>query len=299
MNLIDAHCHLEPHDFPDIEAVIARARAAGLVHAVVVGQFQAPGDFGKALEVAAAHPDFFTPTMGIHPHEAQRATEADFAWLEATCAAPQVKAVGEAGLDYYYNRSPAEVQRTVFARQAALAARLGKALVVHVREAHEECADILRAEKLQLGVIHCFTGDLTAARRYLDLGFHISLSGIVTYKKTEALQEAVQFTPLDRLMVETDSPFLAPMPFRGKKKRARLGRRDRETSRRAQRRLPRGCGARNHCQRHARLRPGSYSVTDGSRDPVPEPTDLPSRPSTCAINLSHAGPIPFGGKVSV
>jgi len=217
MILIDAHCHLEPKDFAEPAEVIARARAAGLVHAIVVGQFHAPGDFGQALAVAAEHPDFLSPTLGIHPHDVARATEADFQFVERSCAQPNVVAVGEAGLDYYYDHSPREAQREGFARQGALAKRLGKPLVVHVRDAHADCLELLRAEGVERGVIHCFTGDLAAARGYLDQGFAISLSGIVTYKKTEALQEAVRFVPLDRLMVETDSPFLAPIPFRGKK----------------------------------------------------------------------------------
>jgi TatD DNase family protein len=217
MILIDAHCHLERADFAQAEEVIARARESGVVHAIVVGQFQAPGDFGNALALASAHSDFLTPTMGIHPHEAARATEEDFRALEEMCGRPEVKAVGEAGLDYYYDRSPRDVQQQVFRRQCQLAKQLGKPLVVHVRDAHEECHDILRSEQMDRGMIHCFTGDTAAARRYLDLGFHLSISGVVTYKKTEALQDAVKFAPLERLMVETDSPFLSPVPYRGKK----------------------------------------------------------------------------------
>jgi TatD DNase family protein len=217
MRLIDAHCHLERADEAEVRSVLERARAAGIVHAVVVGQFQEPGDWGNALELAAAHPDFLSPTMGIHPHDAAKATEEDFATLERTCARPEVRAVGEAGLDYYYDHSPRDVQARMFRRQCALARQLDKPLVVHVRDAHEDCEAILKEEGLHRGVIHCFTGDTTAARRYLDLGFHLSLSGVVTYKKTEALQDAVRFAPLDRLMVETDSPFLAPVPHRGRK----------------------------------------------------------------------------------
>ncbi len=216
MILIDSHCHLEPKSFPEAGEAIDRARANGVVHAVVVGQFHAPGDFGHALEVARAHRDFLTPTMGIHPHDAAAATEADWSALEAFCALPEVHAVGEAGLDFYYDHSPREIQGVAFRRQCQLAKRLQKPLVVHVRDAHPECIEILKSEGIRDGMIHCFTGDTDHARAYLDLGFHLSISGVVTYKKTEALQAAVQFAPLERLMVETDSPFLAPLPWRGK-----------------------------------------------------------------------------------
>ncbi|MEW5740737.1 MAG: TatD family hydrolase [Myxococcota bacterium] len=216
MILVDAHCHLEPKDFPVTAEVIARAKAVGVVHAVVVGLLQKPGDFGHALEAARAHPDFLTPTMGIHPHDAAAATPADWDTLETLVALPEVCAVGEAGLDYFYDHSPRDVQAESLRRQCALARKVNKPLVVHVRDAHEECAAILAAEGVSRGMIHCFTGDTDAARRYLDLGFHLSISGVVTYKKTEPLQAAVAFAPLDRLMVETDSPYLSPVPHRGK-----------------------------------------------------------------------------------
>lgn len=217
MILIDAHCHLEPHDYPNPEEVIARGRAQGLVHAVVIGQLQRDGDFGAAVELARRFPDFFTATLGIHPHEASRATPEKRAELERVCASDAVVAVGEAGLDFFYNHSPRAEQEEVFRWQCVLARNLKKPLVVHVRDAHRECLDILRQEKVDRGVIHCFSGDTEAARGYLELGFQLSISGMVTYKKSEALQEAVRFAPLERLMVETDSPYLAPIPHRGKK----------------------------------------------------------------------------------
>jgi len=216
VRLVDAHCHLEPDDFPDVDTVLVRAEAAGVVRAVVVGQFQGPGDWGHALAVVSARPAQLVATLGIHPHEAARATADDWAELERLCATPLVAAVGEAGLDYYYDRSPRAEQARVFGAQAALAKSLRKPLVVHVRDAHADCASILAAEGSGHGVIHCFTGDVAAARSYLDLGFHLSVSGVVTYKKTEALADAVRFAPLERLMVETDSPYLAPVPHRGK-----------------------------------------------------------------------------------
>ena len=216
MKLIDAHCHLEKKDFPVTDEVIARARAAGVVHAVVVGLLQKPGDFGHALAAAEAHSDFLTPTIGVHPHDAAAATPADWDELVRLAALPHVKAVGETGLDFYYDHSPREVQAEKFRFQCQLAKQVKKPLVVHVRDAHEQCFEILKSEQMERGMIHCFTGDLPAARRYLDLGFHLSISGVVTYKKTEPLQEAVKFAPLDRLLVETDSPYLSPAPFRGK-----------------------------------------------------------------------------------
>lgn len=221
MRFVDSHCHLERADFADVAEVISRAKDAGIVRAVVVGQFHAPGDFGNAVALAKDHPDFLVATLGIHPHDAARATESDWQFLEATCASDDVLAVGEAGLDYYYDKSPRDVQRESLSRQAALAVKLHKPLVVHVRDAHEDCHRLLAGAGSTRGVIHCFTGNTDDARRYLDLGFHISISGVVTYKKTEALQDAVKFTPLERLMVETDSPFLTPVPFRGKRNEPR------------------------------------------------------------------------------
>jgi TatD DNase family protein len=217
MRLIDSHCHLEPNSFPLVSEVVERAKAQGVVHAIVIGQFQAPGDFGFALNAAQAHHDFLTPTMGIHPHDAQAAQPGDWQTLERLCGLPQVAAVGETGLDFFYNHSPKAVQLSAFHQQCQLAKALKKPIVIHVRDAHPECVEVLRSEGMHEGVIHCFTGDTEAARRYLDLGFFLSISGVVTYKKNEALQAAVAFAPIERLMVETDSPYLAPVPHRGRK----------------------------------------------------------------------------------
>jgi len=215
MRAVDSHCHLERPE--DVAATIERAKAAGVVHAVVIGQFREPGDFGSALEVARAAPEFLSPTMGIHPHDAAKATERDLETLAEICRRPNVVAVGEAGLDFYYDHSPRDVQATMFRRQCALAVALDKPLVVHVRDAHLRAHEIIRGQGVRRGVIHCFTGDLKDARRYLELGFYLSVSGILTYKRTEGLQEAVRFAPLEFLMVETDTPYLAPVPYRGRK----------------------------------------------------------------------------------
>jgi TatD DNase family protein len=217
MRLIDAHCHLEATEFADPLPLIERAKQGGVVHAVVVGQLQKPGDFGSALALSRRFPDFLTPNYGIHPHDAAAATEADWAQLEALCALPEVKAVGECGFDFFYNHSPPDLQAHAFRRQCQISKRLKKPIVLHVRDAHPQCLELLKSEGIRDGMVHCFTGDTDAARQYLDLGFRLSISGVVTYKKSEALQAAVQFAPIDRLMVETDTPFLAPVPYRGKK----------------------------------------------------------------------------------
>lgn len=217
--LIDAHCHLDRDDYgDDREAVIARAREAGLVRAVLIGLWRAPGSFGDALMLRDRDPAFFAATIGIHPHEAAAAPEADYLEMEKLAHDPRVVGVGETGLDYHYNHSPPEVQQTAFRRHVRAARSAHKPVVVHVRDAHDDCARILVEEQAeQGGIIHCFTGDAAAAKRYLDLGFYISVAGVVTFKNAEPLREAVRQVPIDRLLVETDSPFLAPIPLRGKR----------------------------------------------------------------------------------
>ncbi|GAC1348230.1 MAG: TatD family hydrolase [Myxococcales bacterium] len=223
MALIDSHAHLDSADYAaDRAEVVARARAAGVAHVVLIGQWNgAQGGLAATratLELAASDPPFFSATVGVHPHDAAQASDADFAALRALCAAPGVVAVGECGLDYHYDLSPRPAQRERFAEQIALAAALAKPVVVHTREADADTADLLRAGLGPAGgVIHCFTGDWSAARRYLDLGLFISLSGVLTFKNAVALREAAAQIPLDRLLVETDAPFLAPIPHRGKR----------------------------------------------------------------------------------
>jgi TatD DNase family protein len=219
LTLIDSHAHLDGEDYEaDLPLVIARARAA-LSHVVLVGLWRRPGDFGNARALAAGDPAFFSATVGIHPHDCARVPEPDWAACERLARDPATVAVGETGLDYHYDLSPRPAQAESFRRSIAMAAAAGKPLVVHVREADADCAAILREEGLPAagGVIHCFTGDWTAARTYLDLGLHISVAGIVTFKAAEAIRDAVRRIPRERLLVETDSPFLAPVPFRGKR----------------------------------------------------------------------------------
>ena len=220
MSLIDSHAHLDFEDFQgDIDGVVSRAAAVGVDRIVVVGLWRSPGNFGNALELARARPAVFAATAGIHPHECAQVPEADWEESARLAADPLVVGVGETGLDYHYDLSPRDVQRESFRRSIRIARDVDKPLVVHVREAHDACAAILREEGIPTagGVIHCFTGDWAAARVYLDLGMHVSVAGIVTFKAAEKIREAVRRIPRERLLVETDSPFLAPVPFRGKR----------------------------------------------------------------------------------
>jgi len=216
--LIDSHCHLDMDFDTDREAVLARARAAGVAAMVTIG---ASGRFDAnhaAVNLAAAH-DPIHATVGVHPHEAASVDDAVIDALAALAARPKVVAIGETGLDYHYEHSPRPAQREAFARFIQLARRLALPIVIHLREADDDAVAVMRAEHASEtgGVIHCFSGDAASARRFLDLGFHISFSGIVTFKTADALREAVRIVPADRLLVETDAPFLAPIPYRGRR----------------------------------------------------------------------------------
>jgi TatD DNase family protein len=217
--LVDSHAHLD--GYADRAEVVARAREAGIGHVVLVGQWRQGDGLGgarEALALARTDRSFFSATAGVHPHDAAQAAEADFTELRRVCAEPDVVAVGECGLDFHYDRSPRPVQVDVFLRQIRLAREVAKPLVVHTREADVETAEILARELgPDGGVIHCFTSDWTAAQRYLALGMYLSFSGVVTFRNAQALREAACKAPLDRMLVETDCPFLAPVPHRGKR----------------------------------------------------------------------------------
>ena len=223
--LIDSHCHLEPKDFvtPDgadeRPAVLARARAAGVEAFVCVGSGSSLAEVRNAVAMAEAHPDVWA-AVGIHPHDAARVPEDAYDEIERLAAShPRVVAVGETGLDYHYHHSPAAEQQEALRRFIAIARATRRPLSLHIRDAHADAARILMEEHADEvgGVIHCFTGDLADAKIYVGLGFHISLSGVVTFKSAEAIREAAAWVPLDRLLVETDCPFLAPVPLRGKR----------------------------------------------------------------------------------
>ncbi len=217
-SLIDAHCHLD--DFDEPLAVLERARAAGVKRVIANGLWRGSKErFGPALALAESYPDRVSATVGIHPHDAAEVTPEVEAEASALAERSAIVAIGETGLDYHYDHSPREQQRERFRWHIALARRVKKPLVLHVREADEAAAQLLREERAHElgGQVHCFSAGEHAARRYLDLGFHLSFSGVLTFKTAEELRGAARYTPLDRLLVETDSPYLAPVPFRGKR----------------------------------------------------------------------------------
>jgi TatD DNase family protein len=218
--LADAHCHLDAAYFPEgADGVMERARQAGVVAFVVVGVGSDLAPARAAVDLARRAPRSVCACVGIHPHDATSWSEAAHEELRALALAPEVAAVGEIGLDYHYDHSPREVQRDVFARLVGLAREVRKPIVVHTREAAADTLAILDREGARDvgGIIHCFSEDRPFAERALDLGFDVSLSGIVTFKNARAVHEVAAWAPLDRIHVETDSPYLAPAPLRGKK----------------------------------------------------------------------------------
>ncbi|HXJ20458.1 MAG TPA: TatD family hydrolase [Polyangia bacterium] len=216
--MIDSHCHLDGTYFGDERSqVLARARQAGVTAFVCVGVGRGADAAEEAAAIAATESDVYA-TVGVHPHDSAGATEAHWATFARLARAPRVVGIGESGLDYHYDHSPADAQRGAYRRSIALARESGRAIVSHIRDAHADAADILRAEGGgHPGIIHCFTGGVGEARTYLDLGQYLSFSGIVTFKGAAAVREAAAFAPADRILVETDAPYLAPVPHRGKR----------------------------------------------------------------------------------
>lgn len=220
--MIDSHCHLADDAFvEDLEAVVARAQAAGVEGVVCILSADEPEELTRAARLARLWPGARF-SAGIHPHRAGTYAgrpHAAAAVTRAAAAGVGAVALGEVGLDYHYDYAPREVQREVFAAQVALAVELGKPVVIHTREATPDTMAVLDdagAGRVR-GVLHCFSGTLDEARLGLDRGLWISLSGILTFPKAEALREVARFVPADRLLIETDAPFLAPVPHRGQR----------------------------------------------------------------------------------
>lgn len=209
----------------DRPAVLQRALEAGVETIVAIGSGTGPGSLDCGIQLAEQH-DFIYATIGIHPHEAKLATDADFQELQQLATRPKVIAWGEIGLDYFYDHSPRKTQREVFLRQLEMARAAKLPLVIHCRpsdnseNAWDECLTLLRehwAPSGLSGILHCFTGTPDHAKRALDSGFMISFAGNITFPKAQQIRDAAKQVPLDRMLIETDSPFLAPVPHRGKR----------------------------------------------------------------------------------
>jgi TatD DNase family protein len=221
--VIDSHCHLADEVFAtDLDAVIARAKDAGLERAMTILAAGDEKEAAQAGRVVSLWPECRL-AVGVHPHAAKtfadRPDSAADLVREQLGKTPAARAIGEIGLDYHYDFAPPEVQQQVFRAQVALARELGLPVVIHTREADDDTVRILRETGggVVRGVLHCFTGGPALARAGLDLGFYISFSGIVTFPKAGDLRETAKGVPLDRVLIETDSPFLAPAPMRGKR----------------------------------------------------------------------------------
>ena len=216
--LIDSHCHL---DFPDFaaerDAVVARARAAGVVRMITIST--RVDKFDTIREIAESYDDVYC-TVGTHPHQAHEEEEASVEKLIALASHPKCVGIGEAGLDYHYDRSPRDIAKRVFRTHIAAARATGLPLVIHSRDADDDMAEILRDEMGKgafKALLHCFTASSALADAAIDLGLSISFSGVVTFKNSEELRRIARELPLERILVETDAPFLAPVPYRGKR----------------------------------------------------------------------------------
>jgi TatD DNase family protein len=222
MTLIDSHCHIDGPEYDsDREETIARAIDAGVTTMLNVGTGDPQGGaFERAVEIAEKHENIYA-AVGVHPHDAKLFDDDAEARLIGLAGQSQrVIAWGEIGLDYHYDHSPREVQQTIFARQLKIARQLDLPVIIHSREADEDTIGIIRKELKgdeRAGVLHCFGGSLQMAREAIDLGFYVSFAGNLTFKKAEDLREVARQLPLERLLVETDCPYLTPVPFRGKR----------------------------------------------------------------------------------
>ncbi|RWR07178.1 TatD family hydrolase [Siminovitchia fortis] len=215
--LFDTHVHLNDEQFnEDLQEVIERAKEAGVSHMVVVG-FNRP-TIERAIDLVEEY-DFLYASIGWHPVDAIDMTDEDLAWIEEMAAHPKVVALGEMGLDYHWDKSPHDVQKEVFRRQIGLAKKLKLPIIIHNRDATEDVVQILREENAEEvgGIMHCFSGSAETAKECVEMNFHISLGGPVTFKNAKKPKKVAMEVPLDRLLIETDCPYLAPHPFRGKR----------------------------------------------------------------------------------
>jgi len=218
--LLDSHAHLDHSDFDaDRDAVIMRARAAGLQYLLSIGGGDGPDHMDEALSIAKRY-EWIYATVGVHPHEARQAEDRHFDMLRSAVGDPKVVAIGEIGLDYHYDHSPRDVQKRVLIRQLELAREVKLPIVIHCREAWSDLRQIIGEHWARAGFggfLHCFSGSREDAVEFLDWGFLLSFAGNLTFKKAEPLRAVAREVPVDRLLSETDSPYLAPVPYRGKR----------------------------------------------------------------------------------
>jgi len=218
-SVVDSHCHLDSKAFEtDREAAIERALAAGVTHMLAIGTGEGPPHLEAGIRLAERY-ECFRATVGVHPHDAAKVDETTYVHLAELLGHPKVVSLGEIGLDYFHNFSPPEVQQRVFIRQMEIARDAGRPIVIHTRDAW---ADTFRLIEEHWpadggGVFHCFSGTENEMRRAVALGFHIGIGGVLTFPRSEALREAARLAPADRLLMETDAPYLAPVPHRGKR----------------------------------------------------------------------------------
>jgi TatD DNase family protein len=217
---VDSHCHLDDVQFePDREQVIEWAHSAGVRYLLTVSGGSGPNDLASGVPIAARY-DWIYTTAGIHPHEAKGAEEKHFEMLRKATGEQKVVAIGEIGLDYFYDYSPRDIQKQVLIEQLQIARETKLPVIIHCRDAWDDLGEIIArhwAGSGLGGILHCFTGSREEAFKFLDWGFMISFAGNVTFKKAEDLREVAREVPLDRLLTETDSPYLAPVPNRGKR----------------------------------------------------------------------------------
>jgi TatD DNase family protein len=218
---VDSHCHLDDQRYADdLNAVIDRALEAGVTKMLSIGTGDGPPGIDCAIKIADHHENVYA-SIGVHPHDAAKVTPQTFDDLGTLAKNPKVIAFGEIGLDYHYDFSPREVQREVFVAQLKLARELNLPIIIHTREAWADTMQILRQHGAPsgtiAGIMHCFTGDPAQAQEALDLGLHLAFGGAVTFKTADQIRESARITPDDRLLIETDAPYMAPVPHRGKR----------------------------------------------------------------------------------
>lgn len=219
MDFVDSHCHLDDAKFnADRDQMIARARAAGVKQMLSIGTGDGPPDLEAAVRIADRYP-FVYATVGIHPNDVSKINLNTFENLIGLLRHPKVVAMGEIGLDYHWD-TPKEIQTPAFIRQMEIAAEAKMPIVIHTRDAWRDTLDLLREHWAPTGLgclMHCFTGDAAQARECLDLGFHLAFGGVTTYPKAPGVREAARIVPADRILLETDCPYLAPVPHRGQR----------------------------------------------------------------------------------